>query len=299
MQGCPLSTVKTRVYQGLTVLRRLLDNPCPSLYLLGGARRRVRHQRRNSQWPIQHSAAAPTTLSITCTAKHRPATTPRSSRTCVRARCARASWRRCGASARRWPTGSRRRWGWAFAWAPLKPSSRSDRAHPARRAVPGPGGCRGARPGRRRRGRERRVQGRVRRPDGAHRLGARGGAARRARAGRRRPSSARERLGAGGCRLAARDCRARAAPARGDGLARGAGGRRGRRPRPSRRAFSRASGRSSKTARNGRSARRPCGSSASRATCRRSGRPTSTACSRGSAISRGSRAPKSSGSATG
>jgi RNA polymerase sigma-70 factor (ECF subfamily) len=35
MQGCPLSTVKTRVYQGLTVLRRLLDQPVPELVAAG------------------------------------------------------------------------------------------------------------------------------------------------------------------------------------------------------------------------------------------------------------------------
>ena len=35
MQGCPLSTVKTRVYQGLTVLRRLLDQPSPDLVAAG------------------------------------------------------------------------------------------------------------------------------------------------------------------------------------------------------------------------------------------------------------------------
>lgn len=35
MQGCPLSTVKTRVYQGLTVLRRLLDQPSPNLVSAG------------------------------------------------------------------------------------------------------------------------------------------------------------------------------------------------------------------------------------------------------------------------
>lgn len=39
MQGCPLSTVKTRVYQGLTVLRRLLDQPSPDLVSAGRSAR--------------------------------------------------------------------------------------------------------------------------------------------------------------------------------------------------------------------------------------------------------------------